>query len=524
MDAEVETHTAQPAGSETQRLTLLEKIGYSAGDAAANFVFMTMVLFQANFYTDVFGITATAAAAILLIARGWDAIVDPIVGYLADRTQTRWGKFRPWILATALPWSIIMVLAYTTPSGLSGTGLLWYAGITNALLMSVYSMNNMPYAALGSVITSDVHERAKLNACRFISVNIAQFIVGGLTLPLVARFSIGHGRQYGWQMTTGIWAILCSVLFLVTFSTTRERVRSPPRRASSVKLDIATLLKCRPWIVLLALTLLQFGLLSFRGAALYDYYHYYTAKPAMYDFLQTLGLTSTASPAASSEWTHLLTALGYIVQGKRDDVAGNVADVFNSIVNVVNTVVTIAVLLASPALSRRFGRKAVAIAGFGLSATATVLFYALQPDDVWRMITLTAIIAACYAPTVPLLWAMYADVTDYIEWSAWRRLDGVTFATISVALKFGLACGSSAFLWVMAAFFQYNVRAPQAHSTVHGFRICATLITGLLIALCAVVTGLYEINKRETLRVATELAARRMTRDPAPQVEPLATT
>ena len=150
---------------------------------------MTMVLFQINFYTDVFGLSAGAAAAILLWPRLWDAVADPIVGILADRTHTRWGKFRPWILFTAVPWAVIMVLAYTTPKGWSMGSLIAYAAITNTLLMTIYSMNNMPYAALGGVMTGDINERAKLNSFRFIAVNAAQFIVGGFTLPLVAKFA-----------------------------------------------------------------------------------------------------------------------------------------------------------------------------------------------------------------------------------------------------------------------------------------------------------------------------------------------
>ena len=162
----------------SQKLSVVEKVGYSTADAAANFVFMTMILFQTNFYTDVFGLAAGTAAAILLAARLWDAVVDPIVGVLADRTRTRWGKFRPWILFTALPWCIVMVLAYTTPKGWSTGAMVAYAAITNILLMSIYSLNNMPYAALGGVMTADVNERAKLNSYRFVAVNVAQFIVG----------------------------------------------------------------------------------------------------------------------------------------------------------------------------------------------------------------------------------------------------------------------------------------------------------------------------------------------------------
>jgi len=204
-----------------KKLSFMEKAGYSCADSAANFVFMTMVLFQLNFYTDVFGLSATAAAMILLWPRLWDAAVDPIVGILADRTDTRWGKFRPWILFTTIPWVIVMVLAYTKPHGWSYGALVAYACITNMLLMTIYSMNNMPYAALGGVMTGDVNERASLNSFRFVAVNAAQFIVGGFTLPLVARFAMKHAngaavqatdKQYGWTLTMSIWAALCFVV------------------------------------------------------------------------------------------------------------------------------------------------------------------------------------------------------------------------------------------------------------------------------------------------------------------------
>src|SRR5437762_13178343 len=140
-----------------QKLSFVEKAGYSLGDAAANFVFMTMILFQLNFYTDTMGITAAAAGTMLLVGRLWDAFFDPMMGVLADRTNTRWGKFRPWVLWTALPWAVVMVLAYTTPQGWSLAAKVAYAGLTNMLLMTLYSMNNMPYSALGGVMTGDLH-------------------------------------------------------------------------------------------------------------------------------------------------------------------------------------------------------------------------------------------------------------------------------------------------------------------------------------------------------------------------------
>src|ERR1041384_7664840 len=237
-----------------QKLSFVEKAGYSAADAAANFVFMSMILFQLNFYTDVMGLSATAAAAILLWPRLWDAAFDPIMGVLADRTRTRWGRFRPWILWTMIPWAVVMVLAYTTPKGWSMGMVIAYAGITNTLLMTLYSMNNMPYSALGGVMTGDLNERTKLNSYRFVSVNVAQFIVGGFTLPLVAKFAQGHDRAHGWQVTMTIWAALCLVLFLITFFTTRERVKPVVETQASPKQDFADLLKNSPWIALVVYT------------------------------------------------------------------------------------------------------------------------------------------------------------------------------------------------------------------------------------------------------------------------------
>src|SRR3954452_9358665 len=312
--------------AEPQRLSFTEKAGYSAADAAANFVFMTMILFQANFYTDVFGITAGAAATILIVARLWDAFADPIVGVLADRTNTRWGKFRPWVLFTAVPWAIVMVLAYTTPRGWSMNAMIAYAAITNILLMTIYSMNNMPYAALGGVMTGDVDERARLNSYRFVAVNIAQFLVGGLTLPLVAKFAAGHDRQYGWQMTMSIWAVLCLFLFVITFATTRERIQPQPTQKSSARQDFADLIKNSPWVVMALMTLVHFAILSFRGAALYNYYHQYADKAVLYDGLNSLGLTT--APLAAGAPGGILELLGYVVHGDRANLASsNVADV-----------------------------------------------------------------------------------------------------------------------------------------------------------------------------------------------------
>lgn len=494
----------------SQKLSPVEKVGYSAADAAANFVFMTMILFQLNFYTDVFGLTASAAAAVLLWPRLWDAVFDPIMGVLADRTNTRWGKFRPWVIWTAVPWAVVMVLAYTTPQGWSYAGLVFYAVVTNMMLMTLYSMNNMPYSALGGVMTADLSERAKLNSYRFIAVNIAQFIVGGFTLPLVAKFAEGHDRQHGWQMTMLIWAVLCLVLFLITFLTTRERIKPIVETKTSPKQDFRDLLKNVPWRVMALMTLVHFGILSFRGGALYNYYHQYADKAAMFDFLQHIGLTAAPLVEGATKPGGILETLGYIVHGTRENLAdSNVADVFNSIVNMLNTLTIITVIMLSASFASRFGKKAVAVVGFALSALVAFAFYLLQPTDVLGMIALTMLSAVVYAPTVPLLWAIFADVADYSELTTGRRFTGMVFATIGFCLKAGLALGSASFLWIMEGFFRYDTKLPDAAEAVTGYRFTSTIVVGILFVICTALLAVYKLNKRATIEMADELAARR---------------
>jgi glycoside/pentoside/hexuronide:cation symporter, GPH family len=488
-----------------QKLSFLEKAAYSGGDAAANFVFMTMILFQLNFYTDVFGLSATAAAAILLGPRLWDAFFDPIMGILADRTRTRWGRFRPWVLWTSIPWAVVMILAYTTPRGWNMGMMIAYAAITNALLMTLYSMNNMPYSALGGVMTGDLNERTKLNSYRFVAVNIAQFVVGGFTLPLVAKFAIGHDRQYAWRMTMTVWAGLCLVLFLITFLGTRERVQPVREEKSSPKQDFLDLLKNSPWRVMFVMTLFHFAILSFRGGALYNYYHHYADKAAMYDCVAKVGLTAAAGTRGG-----LLETLGYIVHGDRANLAAsNVADVFNSIINMVGTATTIIVIILSPPLSRRFGKKAIAVTGFALASLGTFAFYLLSPVNVVGMLALTILVAVCYAPTIPLVWAIFADVADYSEWTIGRRFTGMVFATIGFALKSGLALGSASFLWIMQALFNYDTKLPSAPGAVAGYRFTSGIAVGLLFAICTGLLLAYKLNKTVTIQMADELAERR---------------
>ena len=214
-----------------------EKVGYSLGDAAANLVFQMMVMFQLKFYTDVFGLDGTVAGSILMIGSLSSVIVDPSVGLLADRTKSRWGKFRPWILWTAIPFCVFYILAFYNPGIEDKTMVAVYATISYVLLMTVYSSNNIPYTSLGGVMTSDIKERTSIQTIRFIAVTIAQFVVQGLTLPMVNHF--GHDNpQHGWVSTISIFACVAFVLFIVAFYVSRERIQPPPRQEINIKEDI----------------------------------------------------------------------------------------------------------------------------------------------------------------------------------------------------------------------------------------------------------------------------------------------
>ena len=207
-----------------------------------------------------------------------------MMGVLADRTNTRWGKFRPWVLWTALPWCIVMVLAYTTPSGWSATAKVAYAAITNILLMTLYSANNTPYSAMTAVMTGDVNERTNLSAYRFFAAMIAQTVVGTFTLLLVAKFGQGDAAK-GWQTTIGLWAVVCFVCFMITFLTTRERIQPDPQQKSSAGLDFANLLKNGPWIAMFIVTVAHFIYVAMRSGTMYYYFDYYLNKEQLFDFL-----------------------------------------------------------------------------------------------------------------------------------------------------------------------------------------------------------------------------------------------
>lgn len=462
-----------------------------------------MILFQLNFYTDTLGITAAVAGTLLLVGRLWDAFFDPLMGVMADRTNTRWGKFRPWVLWTSLPWGVIMFLAYSTPD--AGTTVkIIYACVTNILLMTVYSANNTPYSAMTGVMTGDINERTRLSSYRFVAAMIAQLMVGGFTLPLVAKFGQGNNAK-GWQMTMGLWAAVCVVLFIITFLTTRERIQPDPKQKSSARQDFGDLLKNGPWIAMFVLTLAHFIVLAMRGGTMFYYFSYYVNQDRLFELLRSLGLANAAAGHGSAGlWHYLLDTFGLIVDAEKK----NVSSVGFSLFNMSSQFVTVVGVLFSTFLTIRYGKKAVALAGFSLTTVFMALFVFLPAEAVGTLFILEYVRALVYAPTIPLLWAMFADVADYAEWKTGRRTTGVIYATILFGLKAGLSMGGAIAGWLLSG-YGYKANAAQTPEALYGIRMTISIYPAVFFLIVVACLVVYRIGKKMNLQIQDELAERR---------------
>ena len=430
-----------------QKISISEKIGYSLGDCSANLVFQMMMIYQTKFYTDVFGLEGAIAGSVMLIARIVDAFVDPTVGILSDKTQTRWGKYRPWILWTALPFMVFYVLAFYNPGIEDKSLVAVYATISYTLLMTLYSFNNTPYASLGGVMTSDIKERNSITSIRFVAATVAQFVVQGLTLPLVGKFAGADGdKGHGWLCTISLFAVIGFVFFIITFFSARERITPPASQKTDTRKDIKDVFRNIPWRAMFILTLFLFTTLAMWGSAMNYYFENYVDANALYTFLDKLGLVAVEANASLSY--NILNAFGLIVNGPE-----KAYEVGFGVFNMVGALVQFfGVILLSSFLANRYGKKRVFIICLTLTAIFTALFYFPNETDIETMFALNFLKSLAYAPTVPLLWAMIADVADHSEYVNYRRATGFVFAGVVFALKAGLGIGGAILGFLLSGF------------------------------------------------------------------------
>ena len=427
------------------------------------------------------------------------------MGVIADRTKTRWGRFRPWVLWSAVPFMAMFVLAFTTPD-FSPSGKLIYAYITYILLMTLYSVNNLPYSALNGVMTGDVNERTSLSSYRFFFAMSASFLVQGLMLPLVAKFG-GGNAAHGWTMTIGMFALLGVVFYVITFFSVRERIHPDPKQKSSPRQDFADLLKNAPWKSMFVLTLFLFITLALWGSGMFYYFTYYANKESLFSFLQSVGLVTATG--TESWWHGLLNSFGLIALTDRS----NVSSVGFSLFNMTGQLVTIFGVLASMALSIRFGKKAVFLAGLSLTTLFTLLFIIAPPDAIGLVFVLNILKSLAYGPTIPLLWAMMADVADYSEWKQHRRATGFVFAGIVFALKAGLGLGGAICGWLLST-YGYVPNAVQTESALFGIRMTASIYPAITFLVGVIALSFYSISRTLNVQIQNELAERRKGFDP----------
>lgn len=492
----------------SQKVSMAEKVGYGLGDCSANLVFQMMMIYQTKFYTDVFGLEGAIAGTVMLVARIVDAFVDPTVGILSDRTQTRWGKYRPWVLWTALPFMVFYVLAFYNP-GIEEKGLVAvYATISYTLLMTMYSFNNTPYSSLGGVMSSDIKERTSITSVRFVFSTIAQFVVQGLTLPLVSKFSDGEDKAHGWLCTISLFAAVGFIFLLIVFFSARERITPPANQKNDTRQDIKDVLSSVPWRAMFILTLFVFITLAMWGSAMNYYFENYVDKVALFAFLDNIGLV--AAEPGNSVGYHVLNAFGLIVTSpdKAYEVGFGVFNMVGALVQFFG------VIFLSEFLANKYGKKRTFIVCLSLTAIFTAMFYFPAKDNISMMFVLNFLKSLAYAPTVPLLWAMIADVADHSEYIHYRRATGFVFSGVVFALKAGLGIGGAVLGFLLSGFgYASGSGAVQSDTAVHGIILSSSLIPAAFFLVGVVALFFYPISKEYNEKMQAELSERRSKND-----------
>ncbi|MDP5032898.1 MFS transporter [Paraglaciecola sp.] len=483
---------------QTEKLSVIEKVGYSLGDLAANLVFQTLVTFIAFFYTDVYKIPVESATKVIFICGLLAAFFNPFMGMIADRTQTRWGKFRPWILWTSVPFGVLALLAFSTPD-FGPDGKVYYAFITYMLLLLVYSANNLPYAALSGVITGNMQERNSMSSYRFVAVMIAQFIIQVLLLPLVLIAGDGD-KAIGFEKVMTFLSIAGIIMFLITFFTTKERVVPTDEQKSTVLEDIKDLMANRPWIMMLIITILVFVTLALKGGMYIYYFENYLDAGQIAAFLQNIGFNSFINGVNAG-----LTGLGLSEFHWPEDPATSGFSLFNA-GGIIFMIIGIGF---SKSLADKFGKREVFGASLFLSTLFILVFYFYPADAIGLVFTSQILHGFFYGISTPLLWAMIADVADYSEWKTHRRATAIIFSAMIVGLKVGLTLGSS-ILSSILDYFNYSADlSTQLPDTINGIKLSVSVFASIPFFLAVACLFGYSINKTMEQKIEKDLAARR---------------
>ncbi len=458
------------------KITLKEKIGYGFGDAASSMFCKLFGSYLMIFYTDVFGLPAAVVGSMFLITRIWDSLFDPIVGMVADRTDTRWGKFRPYLLFLAIPFAVIGVFTFFTP-GLDYTGKVIYAYVTYSLMMMVYSAINVPYASLLGVMSPNQKDRNVLSTFRMTFAYIGSFVTFLLFMPLVNYFSNGSNavedQQRGWFMAVIVIAVMCAILFFMCFSFTKERVKPIKQEKTPLLDDLRDLIKNKPWWILLGAGVAALVFNSIRDGATVYYFKYYIVE----DGFGTINVFSIP---------FVLSGL-YLALGQAANIVG--------------------VILAAP-VSNRIGKRYTYMGAMAIATVLSIVFYWMDKDSLTLIFILQALISICAGSIFPLLWSMYADCADYSELRTGNRATGLIFSSSSMSQKFGWAIGSALTGWLLG-YFGFQANEAQNPETINVIKMFLSFLPAVGTLLSVVFIYFYPLTEKKLVEITSDLNLRR---------------
>ncbi len=460
-------------------LRFKEKVSYGLGDFASSMFWKLFSMFMLFFYTDVFGITAAAAGTMFLVTRIWDSANDPLMGIIGDRTRTRWGKFRPYLLFVAVPFAIVGILTFTTPD-LGSTGKLIWAYVTYTLMMMVYTAVNVPYASLMGVMTNDPGERTTLASYRFIGAFAGGLFVTATANSLVEYFSAGRDAAGGYQLTVAVYAVLAAILFMLTFAGTKERLKPAVVKKPPLREDLRDLAKNGPWFLMLGGGIAVLIFSSLRDASILYYFKYYIGD-------QTVPLFGEVSQTVMASW-FMSSLLGASMIG---------------------------VMLAKP-VSARIGKKNTFILSGVLSAVLSALFYFLSPDQIILIFVSNALIGVAGGIVMPLIWSMYADIADYSEWKTGRRATGLVFSSSSMSQKIGWTIGGAISGWILGA-YGFVANAPQTDESLLGIRLMISIYAAIGALISVAFIYFYPLTEPFMERIGAELEEARTEANAVPE-------
>lgn len=456
-----------------QKLSFFEKVGYGFGDLASNLFWQTISMYLLFFYTDVFKLPAAAVGTMILISRLLDGINDPAMGIIADRTNTKWGKFRPYLLWLAVPMGLIGVIAFTTPN-FSPTGKIVYAYITFNLLMITYTAINIPYSSLMGVMSSDGVERTSLSSFKFVFAYTGGLIVSMFALPLTDFFGKGNETK-GWQLTMTVFGIAAVIFFLITFFSTKERIHPPKSQQTSIISDLSDLFKNKPWIILLFTGILMIVFVATRLSATPYYFKYYVGNSTFNLFGRELGGDFKWLTSAYNTTSQLLSLTGTVFAFW---------------------------------FAKRFGKRYSFIMLFIVAVVATGLVVLLKPQNIILLFLLQILGSISGGPLTPLIWAMYADTADYSEYRTGRRATGLVFSASTMSQKIGWAVGMAFASWILGAvgYAPDSVPSPEVQNSI---KYLISLLPAGAGVLAIILMLFYQLHDKKMEGIQIELADRR---------------